>query len=85
MKMSTIVVAALVMVPTLLSMDSLRAEEMKGMNMSAQPAATPVDKALAGSMQDMMKAMNVKPTGNPHKDFVLMMTPHHQGVDMAKV
>jgi uncharacterized protein (DUF305 family) len=30
--------------------------------------------------------MNVKPTGNPDKDFVLMMMPHHQGaIDMAKV
>jgi uncharacterized protein (DUF305 family) len=30
--------------------------------------------------------MNVKPTGEPDKDFVVMMTPHHQGaIDMAKV
>ena len=37
-------------------------------------------------MKNMMKGMNVKPTGNPDKDFVLMMTPHHQGaIDMAKV
>ena len=34
----------------------------------------------------MMKGMNVKPTGDPDKDFVLMMMPHHQGaIDMAKV
>jgi uncharacterized protein (DUF305 family) len=86
MKTRSIVAAALIMVPTLVSMHSLRAEEMKGINMSAKPTATPVDKALAASMQDMMKAMNVKPTGDPDKDFVLMMTPHHQGaVDMAKV
>jgi len=33
-----------------------------------------------------MKGMNVKPTGKPDKDFVLMMMLHHQGaVDMAKV
>ena len=37
-------------------------------------------------MQTMMKNMSVKPTGNPDRDFVLMMTPHHQGaIDMAKV
>ena len=37
-------------------------------------------------MQTMMKNMNVKPTGKPDKDFVLMMIPHHQGaIDMAKV
>ncbi|MGO8915091.1 MAG: DUF305 domain-containing protein, partial [Stellaceae bacterium] len=44
------------------------------------------DKAFAASMQTMMKGMNVKPTGNPDKDFVLMMMPHHQGaIDMAQV
>jgi uncharacterized protein (DUF305 family) len=78
--------AALVMIPALAPMQSTRAEEMKGMNMSAKPAATPADKAFAASMQKMMKAMNVKPTGTPDKDFVLMMMPHHQGaIDMAKV
>ena len=51
-----------------------------------KPAATPADKAFAASMQTMMKNMSVKPTGNPDRDFVLMMTPHHQGaIDMAKV
>jgi uncharacterized protein (DUF305 family) len=60
------------------------ADDMKGMNM--KPATTPADKAYAASMQKMMKAMNAKPTGNPDKDFVVMMLPHHQGaVDMAKV
>ncbi len=33
-----------------------------------------------------MKNMAVKPTGNPDRDFVDMMMPHHVGaVDMAKV
>jgi uncharacterized protein (DUF305 family) len=37
-------------------------------------------------MKTMMSGMNVKPTGEPDKDFVLMMMPHHQGaIDMAKV
>ena len=59
---------------------------MKGVNMSMKRAATPADKAFAASMQTMMKNMNVKPTGKPDKDFVLMMIPHHQGaIDMAKV
>ncbi len=49
-------------------------------------AKTPADKANADAMQKMMKAMAVKPTGNPDRDFVLMMLPHHQGaIDMAKV
>ena len=58
------------------------AGEMAGMNMAKSPA----DAAFMQSMRTMMKDMNVKPTGNPDKDFVLMMTPHHQGaIDMAKV
>jgi uncharacterized protein (DUF305 family) len=69
-----------------ISAQSVRAQEMKGMNMPAKPAATPADKAFAASMKTMMKGMNVKPTGDPDKDFVLMMMPHHQGtIDMAKV
>jgi uncharacterized protein (DUF305 family) len=47
---------------------------------------TPADQAFAASMQTMMKNMQVKPTGDTDKDFVLMMMPHHQGaIDMAKV
>jgi len=58
------------------------AGEMAGMHMAKSPA----DKAFMQSMHTMMKDMNVKPTGNPDKDFVLMMMPHHQGaIDMAKV
>ncbi len=57
--------------------------------MSGKPSpisASPSDKAFANSMSTMMKNMNVKPTGKPDKDFVLMMMPHHQGaIDMAKV
>lgn len=44
------------------------------------------DDAFMHSMDRMMTDMHVKPTGDPDKDFVLMMLPHHQGaVDMAKV
>ena len=40
----------------------------------------------APSRDAMHKDMNVKPTGNADKDFVLNMIPHHQGaVEMAKV
>ena len=43
-------------------------------------------KALRDSHHQMMEDMNIKTTGNPDKDFVAMMIPHHQGaVDMAKV
>ncbi|WP_395021352.1 DUF305 domain-containing protein [Dongia sp.] len=34
----------------------------------------------------MSKMKTMKPTGDPDKDFVMMMMPHHQGaVDMAEV
>jgi len=34
----------------------------------------------------MMQAMMMEPSGDPDKDFAMMMIPHHQGaIDMAKV
>ena len=61
-----------------------KSADMKGMTM--KPATSPADKSFAASMKTMMNGMNVKPTGKPDKDFVLMMIPHHLGaVDMAKV
>ena len=83
---SVLIAAALVMPAFLSSVQSTRADDMKSMNMMMKPAATPADKAFAASMKTMMNGMNVKPTGKPDKDFVLMMMPHHQGaIDMAKV
>ena len=36
------------------------------------------------AMDRMMAGMDVAPTGNVDRDFVAMMTPHHQGaIDMA--
>jgi len=36
------------------------------------------------AMDKMMADMEVKPTGDVDRDFVAMMTPHHQGaIDMA--
>jgi hypothetical protein len=38
------------------------------------------------AMDKMMAAMAVKPTGDVDRDFVAMMTPHHQGaIDMAVI
>lgn len=83
---SILYAAALVMVPILSLAQSPQSPPMKGMHMNGKAASTPADTAFAASMQSMMKNMNVRPTGNPDKDFVLMMTPHHQGaIDMAKV
>jgi uncharacterized protein (DUF305 family) len=89
MNKSTLIAAALLMPAFFLSAQSAGAENMnnmKGMNTIMKPATTPADKAFAASMKTMMNGMNVKPTGEPDKDFVLMMIPHHQGaIDMAKV
>ena len=83
---SILVSAALISVPSLSWAQSAQADHMHHMQMNAKPAATPADKAFAASMQTMMKNMSVKPTGKADRDFVLMMTPHHQGaIDMAKV
>ena len=76
--------AALAMSAFFSTAQSAGAEDMQGMTM--KPATSAADKAFAASMKAMMNGMNVKPTGKPDKDFVLMMIPHHLGaVDMAKV
>ncbi len=49
--------------------------------------AAPVDQAMMAGMDTMNKAMSNAPmTGDPDRDFVAMMLPHHQGaIDMARV
>jgi uncharacterized protein (DUF305 family) len=80
------IVTALAVAALLSIAQSACAEDMKGMNMTMKPAATPSDKAFAASMTTMMNNMRVKPTGKPDADFAFMMIPHHQGaIDMAKV
>lgn len=50
--------------------------------MDQGPAGKAYHDAMMKMDQDMMKGM----TGNPDRDFALMMIPHHQGaIDMAKV
>ena len=86
MRKSTLIAAALLMPAFFLLAQGVGAEDMKGMNKMMKPATTPADKAFAASMKTMMTNMRVKPTGDPDKDFVRMMIPHHQGaIDMAKV
>ena len=50
------------------------------------PSNRPADTALMTSMDAMSKAMASAPmTGNPDRDFVAMMVPHHQGaIAMAR-
>ena len=46
----------------------------------------PASTAYMDGMEKMNKDMNAAMTGDPDRDFVLMMIPHHQGaIDMAKV
>ncbi len=50
--------------------------------MSDTPAGKAYHDAMMKMDRDMMKGM----TGDPDKDFVMMMIPHHQGaIDMAKI
>jgi uncharacterized protein (DUF305 family) len=54
-------------------------------NMQAQSPYPHVN-ALMAANAGMMTAMNPTFTGNPDRDFVLMMIPHHEGaIEMAKV
>lgn len=47
---------------------------------------TDATKAYEAAHHKMMAAMGMKLTGDPDKDFVLMMIPHHEGaIDMAKI
>jgi uncharacterized protein (DUF305 family) len=78
MKLQNILMAAaFVAIPSLAS-----AQDMKGMNMGGSPA----DQANMAAMEKMQNDMPKQGTGDPDKDFVTMMIPHHQGaIDMAKV
>lgn len=50
---------------------------------SGEPAFLKENEA---AMNKMMTAMESKPTGDIDRDFVAMMTPHHQGaIDMAVI
>ena len=53
----------------------------------AEHGGKAADEALVAAHHKMMGGMeHLKPTGNPDKDFVMMMIPHHQGaIEMAKV
>ncbi len=59
----------------------------KGMPMPGAAAMSQNQKDMMQSMERMNRDMMSKPmTGNPDRDFVAMMTPHHQGaIDMARI
>jgi uncharacterized protein (DUF305 family) len=51
-----------------------------------QGTASAFDTAMQESMARMMRAMHTaRPSGDPDRDFLAMMIPHHQGaIDMAR-
>jgi hypothetical protein len=52
---------------------------------AAFPDETPYLSENDAAMNKMMSGMVIKPTGDVDRDFVSMMTPHHQGaIDMAQ-
>ncbi len=49
-------------------------------------AGSPATAAYKHAMETMMSGMDVPYSGNPDRDFVVGMLPHHQGaIDMAKI
>jgi hypothetical protein len=66
----------------------LRADEAQ--SLKPLPAMTAQERAFLAeneaAMNKMMDGMAAKPTGDVDRDFVAMMTPHHQGaIDMAVI
>lgn len=62
--------------------DDASHSSMANMNATGHEAAYIAENAAA--MNKMMADMDVQPTGDVDRDFVAMMTPHHQGaIDMA--
>ena len=52
---------------------------------AAFPEETPYLRENDAAMKKMMSDMVIKPTGDVDRDFVAMMTPHHQGaIEMAQ-
>jgi uncharacterized protein (DUF305 family) len=53
----------------------------------SQRESNVADQAMIAGMERMNQAMSAAPmTGDPDRDFIAMMMPHHQGaIDMARV
>ena len=53
---------------------------------TSQSPSSSYEKEVMAAHEGMMSGMQMKPSGNPDKDFAMMMIPHHQGaIDMARV
>jgi len=59
---------------------------MQGMQMHGPGMQTPAGRGYMGAMEKMQRNMDMSLTGNPDRDFAMMMIPHHQSaVEMARV
>lgn len=77
------ILAVAAMLPAAAFAAETHQHDMGGMTMGNEEAM----KAFAAANEKMMAGMHGIPmTGDPDKDFVIMMIPHHEGaIDMAKV
>ena len=80
---------SIVVLAALLAQPALAQKTQSGMNMplTQLPAGeTPSTAGYRAAMAKMHHDMEIPYSGNPDRDFVLGMIPHHQGaIDMAKV
>jgi uncharacterized protein (DUF305 family) len=58
----------------------------QGMQMHGPGLQTPAGRGFMSAMEKMQRDMNMSLTGNPDRDFAMIMIPHHQSaVEMAQV
>ncbi len=69
------------------NMPMAKATSMQGSDAMMKMGKSAADKEMMGAMMRMHQSMmSMKMTGNPDKDFMMMMIPHHRAaIDMAKV
>lgn len=91
MRIRTLVAFGAILLVPVVAVAQMGGMNMGGMNNMAGPmlppgGATPATTAMMAANDVMMAGMHVQLTGNPDRDFALMMIPHHQGaIAMAQV
>lgn len=77
---------SLILAALALAATSTAQAQMPGMQMGATPGDPPSTAGYKAAMATMEHGMSIPYTGDPDRDFVAGMLPHHQGaVDMAEV
>lgn len=91
MRIRSLVAFGAIMIVPVVALAQMGGMNMGGMNNMAGPmmppgGATPATTAMMAANDVMMAGMHVQLTGNPDRDFALMMIPHHLGaIAMAEV